>query len=111
MSVVFTRRKTPGFTGFCGKAPPGGPSGGPQCVALQVQRLGAVRLRDAGVADQHVSQTAMAPSSEPPPCVVSRVGFYILQTSCACAPATTPGRHHVLTRACSRSASASYRQS
>ena len=28
---------------------------GPQRVALQVQRLGAVRLRDAGVADQHVS--------------------------------------------------------
>ena len=26
-----------------------------QRVALQVQRLGAVRLRDAGVADQHVS--------------------------------------------------------
>ena len=30
---------------------------GPQGVALQVQRLGAVGLRDAGVADQHVSQT------------------------------------------------------
>ena len=28
---------------------------GPQRVALQVQRLGTVRLRDAGVADQHVS--------------------------------------------------------
>ena len=28
---------------------------GPQGVALQVQRLGAVRLRDAGVADQYVS--------------------------------------------------------
>ena len=28
---------------------------GPQRVALQVQRLGAVCLRDAGVADQHVS--------------------------------------------------------
>ena len=28
---------------------------GLQRVALQVQRLGAVRLRDAGVADQHVS--------------------------------------------------------
>ena len=28
---------------------------GLQCVALQVQRLGAVRLSDAGVADQHVS--------------------------------------------------------
>ena len=28
---------------------------GPQGVALQVQRLGAIRLRDAGVADQHVS--------------------------------------------------------
>ena len=30
---------------------------GPQGVALQVQRLRAVGLRDAGVADQHVSQT------------------------------------------------------
>ena len=30
---------------------------GPQGVALQVQRLGAVGLREAGVADQHVSQT------------------------------------------------------
>ena len=30
---------------------------GPEGVALQVQRLGAVGLRDAGVADQHVSQT------------------------------------------------------
>ncbi len=29
----------------------------PEGVALQVQRLGAVGLRDAGVADQHVSQT------------------------------------------------------
>ena len=28
---------------------------GLQGVTLQVQRLGAVRLRDAGVADQHVS--------------------------------------------------------
>ena len=28
-----------------------------RCVALQVQRLGAVGLREAGVADQHVSQT------------------------------------------------------
>ena len=28
---------------------------GPQRVALQVQRLGAVCFRDAGVADQHVS--------------------------------------------------------
>ena len=28
---------------------------GPQRVALQIQRLGAIRLRDAGVADQHVS--------------------------------------------------------
>ena len=28
---------------------------GLQRVALQVQRLGAVRLRDASVADQHVS--------------------------------------------------------
>ena len=28
---------------------------GRQGVALQVQQLGAVRLRDAGVADQHVS--------------------------------------------------------
>ena len=28
---------------------------GPQRVAPQVQRLGTVRLRDAGVADQHVS--------------------------------------------------------
>ena len=28
---------------------------GPERVALPVQRLGAVRLRDAGVADQHVS--------------------------------------------------------
>ena len=28
---------------------------GPQRVALQVQRLGAIRLRNAGVADQHVS--------------------------------------------------------
>ena len=67
---MFRRRKTPGFTGYCGKAPPGGPSGGPQCVALQVQRLGAVCLRDAGVADQHVSQTvvwdmrARAPSDQ-----------------------------------------------
>ena len=43
----------------CQAAPPGGPSGGLQCVALQVQRLGAVRLRDAGVADQHVSQTVV----------------------------------------------------
>ena len=32
---------------------------GPQGVALQVQRLGAIRLRDAGVADQHVSQTVV----------------------------------------------------
>ena len=32
---------------------------GPQRVALQVQRLGAVCLRDAGVVDQHVSQTAV----------------------------------------------------
>ena len=32
---------------------------GPQGVALQVQRLGAVGLRDAGVADQHVSQTTV----------------------------------------------------
>ena len=32
---------------------------GPQGVALQVQRLGAVGLRDAGVGDQHVSQTAL----------------------------------------------------
>ena len=32
-------------------------AGRPQGVALQVQRLGAVGLRDAGVADQHVSQT------------------------------------------------------
>ena len=30
---------------------------GLQRDALQVQRLGAVRLRDAGVVDQHVSQT------------------------------------------------------
>ena len=30
-----------------------------QSVALQVQRLRTVRLRDAGVADQHVSQTAV----------------------------------------------------
>ena len=43
---------------------------GPQGVALQVQRLGAIRLRDAGVADQHLSQTvvcdtrARAPSGE-----------------------------------------------
>ena len=43
---------------------------GPQGVALQVQRLGAVGLGDAGVADQHVSQTvvcdrrAMTPSCE-----------------------------------------------
>ena len=28
---------------------------GPQGVALQVQRLGTVRLRDAGVADPHMS--------------------------------------------------------
>ena len=32
---------------------------GPQGVALQVQRLGAVGIRDAGVADQHVSQTTV----------------------------------------------------
>ena len=32
---------------------------GSQGVALQVQRLGAVGLRDAGVADQHVSQTVV----------------------------------------------------
>ena len=32
---------------------------GPQGVALQVQRLGAVGLLDAGVADQHVSQTVV----------------------------------------------------
>ena len=32
---------------------------GPQGVALQVQRLGAVGLGDAGVADQHVSQTVV----------------------------------------------------
>ena len=30
---------------------------GPQGVALQVQRLGAIRLCDVGVADPHVSQT------------------------------------------------------
>ena len=32
---------------------------GPQGGALQVQRLGAIGLRDAGVADQHVSQTTV----------------------------------------------------
>ena len=32
---------------------------GPQGGALQVQRLGAVGLRDADVADQHVWQTAV----------------------------------------------------
>ena len=32
---------------------------GPQGGALQVQRLGAILLRDAGVADQHVSQTVV----------------------------------------------------
>ena len=31
----------------------------PQGIALQVQRLRAVGLRDAGVADQHVSQAVV----------------------------------------------------
>ena len=45
---------------------------GTQGVALQVQRLGAIRLSDAGVADPHVSQTlvwdmwALAPSCQRP---------------------------------------------
>ena len=30
---------------------------GPQGVLLQVQRLGTIRFGNAGVADQHVSQT------------------------------------------------------
>ena len=37
----------------------GADASGLQRVALQVQRLGTVCLRDAGVADQHVSQTAV----------------------------------------------------
>ena len=38
---------------------------GLQRIARQVQRLGAVRLRDAGVADQHVwDRRARAPSGE-----------------------------------------------
>ena len=40
---------------------------GPQGVALQVQRLGAVGLRDAGVADQHVSQTTVCDMRGLPP--------------------------------------------
>ena len=35
-----------------------------QCVALRVQRLGAVGLRDASVADQHVSQTTVCDTCE-----------------------------------------------
>ena len=84
MSVVFTRRKTPGFTGFCGKAPSGGPSGGPQCVALQVQRLGAVRLRDAGVADQHVSQTAVCDTPSRTPSGARRRVSYPVSDSTSC---------------------------
>ena len=84
MSVVFTRLKTPGFTGFCGKAQPGGPSGGPQCVALQVQRLGAVRLRDAGVADQHVSQTAVCDTRAKTPSSTRRRVSYPVSDSMSC---------------------------
>ena len=36
---------------------------------------------DAGVADPPVSQTAKNTSRRAAPCVVSRVGFYALQTS------------------------------
>ena len=38
-----------------GATPPIGRATHASRVALQVQRLGAVRLRDAGVADQQVS--------------------------------------------------------
>ena len=86
-SCVFRRRKTPGFTGFCGKAPPGG---GRQAAcsasrcALQGQRLGAVRLRDAGVADQHVSQTAVCDTPEKAPPGARRRVSYPVSDSMFC---------------------------
>ena len=96
---MFRRRKTPGFTGFCGKAPPGGPSGGPQCVALQVQRLGAVRLRDAGVADQHVSQTVVCDTRARTPSGARRRVSYPVSDSMSCRRrAKSRARKPVLTR-------------
>ena len=61
-----------------------------QGVALQVQRLGAVGLRDAGVADQHVSQTvvwdmrALAPSSARQPADNGRPCFRFRSTKRTC---------------------------
>ena len=45
-----------------------------QGVALQVQRLEAVGLRDAGVADQHVSQTVVCDTRAWPPARRARPG-------------------------------------
>ena len=99
---MFRRRNTPGFTGFCGKAPPGGPSGGQQCVARQVQRLGAVRLRDAGVADQHVSQTAVCDRPARAPSDQRRRVSYPVSDSMSCrrrAPGPVPRAERALRRA------------
>ena len=52
-------------------AQPPGPSGGRSASRCRSSDLGGIRRRDAGVADQHVSQTAVydtparAPSDEP----------------------------------------------
>ena len=49
---------------------------GTQGVALQVQRLGAIRLSDAGVADPHVSQTFVYDMrTMVPPCGRVRVSY------------------------------------
>ena len=72
-----------------------------QSIPLQVEALGTVRLRDPRVADQHwrlqndrLRHTGEDAVLRAPPCVVSRVGFYVLQTSSerASAPPANRGR-------------------
>ena len=52
--------------------------------ALLVQRLGAVRLRDAGVADQHVSQTVVCDTPARTPSNQRRRVSYPVSDSMSC---------------------------
>ena len=66
--------------GFVEKPRPGGRQAARSAsrCALQGQRLGAVRLRDAGVADQHVSQTAVCDTrAKAPPGTRRRVSYSV----------------------------------
>ena len=75
------------------------PGGGRQAAcsasrcALQGQRLGAVRLRDAGVADQHVSQTAVCDTRAKTPSGARRRVSYPVSDSMSCIRQAGMARH------------------